>query len=207
MNRKFLFLISIQVLSLCFCINKLSAQQKLFIQNPSFEDATKNPSSGSQYAAYTPPPWERCRVNNQGNCSGNTEATPDLNSQSALGIIPADGLFYEGVYAINDTSANCHGGEAFYQKLCKSMLKGVTYTFKISVACKNYWSNAADTGYFGVYGGNRLAPLAVLNNPTVLYKAKVSSLSWKTFTVTITPDSSYDCLVIGAFSAKGPPVF
>lgn len=206
--KKSLFFSGVLMSTIIF-FQPLSAQKKLPIFNPSFED---NKLTNTNYAGYAPPPWSVASVILKyptiGSCTIGT--TPDLNP-FGLPLIggpkPDDKNFMEGAYANSDSSAACHGGEAFFQKLCKPMLKGVQYTFNIRALMNDKGSGfpptyTSDSALFGVYGANTVPGNNEFHDPEVLYIGKVSGSVWQSFTVTFTPiNGPYDYLIIGGFSS------
>lgn len=186
------------------------AQNKLTIFNPSFED---NKATTNNYAGYVPPPWGIASVVNISGSSCSIAPTPDLNPRTPYGVLPDDKKFMVGAAASGDTNASCHGGEAFYQKLCKPMKKGIEYSFKIRVLVYNLipglpgGNGIGDSALFAIYGANVVLASNQFSNPEVLYKAKVNATSWNTYTVTFTPKASYDYLIIGGYASltPGPP--
>jgi len=201
MKRK-LFLIVLFVFTGILITN---AQKKLTILNPSFED---NKPVNSNYPGYAPPPWAIASVVNVagGNCS--VAPSPDMNP-GVHGLLPDDKNFMMGAAANGDTNSNCHGGEAFYQVLCKPMMQGVQYSFNMRVMVTSFFpsppaNSIIDSAFFAVYGANAVPASNQFTNPEVLFKAKVNSTSWNTYTIIFTPvNASYTHLVIGAYARLG----
>ena len=201
--KKKLFSIVLFVFAITLTI---TAQQKLTIFNPSFED---NKPTTSNYGGYTPPPWGIASVVNlsgSGSCS--IAPSPDMNP-SANGFLPDNKNFMMGAAANGDTTASCHGGEAFYQVLCKPMKQGVQYSFKMRVMVTSFFppggplgpATPNDSAIFAVYGANSIPASNQFTNPEVLYKAKVDTTAWTTYTITFTPvNASYTYLIIGGYA-------